>query len=1068
MTAWTCASCGGENPAATRFCGHCGAAAAKAAGDAAGAPVESAAVADALRSFVAGPVADRLIEAGGHVPEERRLVTALFADVSGFTALADRLDTEELLEVIDPVIASLSAVVSRYEGYVEKFAGDALLALFGAPIAHEDDSSRALLVALEMHRELARMATELPNAADLTLHVGVNSGHGIARILGSEARMDYGVLGDAVILAQRLEAAAPPQETYVSDTTFRLTQKHFEFAWVGELSLKGKSEPVPAWQLLGRRSRPQLARGEAGPTRLVGRAAELSAARRALEEVADGHGAVVSVVGEPGVGKSRLTDEVRNAADGLGLRWLEARCLSYGTALPYWPYAELLRNLAETRIDEPAAASRERLEAYLGGVAADDTLPFFARLLGLPLDDGDRVADLEPEAFRRGLHDAFGRWLSSTSNAQPVVLAIEDLHWIDAASLALTAELAALAMSNFVAVYVTGRPDAEERIGSVRIAAGTAMQGPIRLEPLDLVAVAELLADLLPGSVPDGLAEMLLDRTSGNPFFVEEIVRSLKEAEILVGGDGGWRLEQGLDAAEVPTTVEGAVAARIDLLPPGTAGVLQTASVIGRRFRLPLLVAVEPDVAARPDVLDELTGRGFLDRVAGDGAAELTFHHAIVQEVAYGRLLRRHRRDLHRRVADAAEALYGARDEVIDLLARHLYLADAGAKAVEYLVRAGRRARQLFANEEAIVHFERAGELAAREPDPVGRRADILVELAELHELVGDYDEALSLYAEVRTHWVDVRAWRGAAAVLRKQGEYDDALAVINDGFSNPSLRGADLTPLWLEQGWVLSVMGRFDQAIEILEAALLNAAGAKTVYVAQVLLQLARAETVEGLLESALERCFIAKAIFEELGHLTGVATTHRIVGDVYRSLGKLDEAGEWLRHGLAVAERTGSVEEIGGCLVNLALVEQRRGALAEAIACNRRAIAEFERFGHASGRAHGYANLAWTLSDAGEYDEALENCEKALELARSLGLAIVVADVYDTIASVELGRGDSVGAGEKAEEAASLYLELGAGPQAAGSLELAAKAWESAGEEERARTSRARAQALLVESAS
>src|SRR6476646_5612331 len=206
MAHWRCGSCGGETPDGTRFCGHCGAAFGGAE------PVRSGTVdvSDALRSFVAGPVADLLIESGGTLSEERRLVTELFADVSGFTALAERLDPEELSEVIDPVVAALSGIVGHYEGYVEKFAGDALLALFGAPVAHEDDSARALVVALEMHRELDLIARDLPHEPNLSLHVGVNSGHGIARILGSDARMDYGVLGDAVILAQRLESAAPP------------------------------------------------------------------------------------------------------------------------------------------------------------------------------------------------------------------------------------------------------------------------------------------------------------------------------------------------------------------------------------------------------------------------------------------------------------------------------------------------------------------------------------------------------------------------------------------------------------------------------------------------------------------------------------------------------------------------------------------------------------------------------------------------------------------------------------------------------------------------------------------
>jgi adenylate cyclase len=1061
---WACASCGGDNPEGTRFCGHCGAPA-----EASTAPERPAAddVTEALRSFVAGPVADRLVESGGQLPEERRLITALFADVSGFTSLADRLDPEDLLEVIDPVISALSSIVGRYEGYVEKFAGDALLALFGAPVAHEDDSSRALVVAMEMHRELARVVTELPHEAELTLHVGVNSGHGIARILGSDVRMDYGVLGDAVILAQRLESAAPPGETYVSESTVRLTQKRFEFEPVGELTLKGKSEPVPAWRLTGQRVRSRTAISESAATELVGRRAELAAAVAALEGTAGGTGRLVTVAGEPGVGKSRLTDEVRREAQRLGLEWLETRCLSYGTSLPYWPYAELLRQVAGIRADDAPETALTRLERRLEADAAPDALPFFAALLGLPAGATPDVTDLEPEAFRRRLHEAFADWLGRRAAGQTHVLAIEDVHWIDAASLALTAELAALSASAPLAVYLTGRLEALPSIEELR-GVGKPVHVDLRLEPLDAEALEQLLAGLLPGALPAGLAGILLDQTRGNPFFVEEIVLSLKETGALIRDDGAWRMERTWDEAAVPTTVEGALAARIDLLQKDAGVVLQTGAVVGRRFRVPLLVAVEPVAGEHPELLNELVQRLFLDRVAGDDETELAFHHVLVQEVAYSRLLRRRRRELHLRVAEAAEALYGARDDATELLARHLYLGDAGAKAVDYLVRAGERAKRLYANEEAIVHFGRAAEVAEKLPDLEERRIDILLELADLQDLVGDYGEAFRIYSDVRERWRNVHAWRGMATILRKQGEYERALAVVEEAFADPAVVGSDLTPLWLEQGWSLSVMGRFDQAIEVLEAALLNAGDANTVVVGELLLQLARAETVEGRLESALQRCFVAKAIFDELNNLRGVATTHRIIGDVYRLLDSLDAAEDWLLRGLEVASRIGSVEEIGGCLVNLALVAQRRGDLAEAIEFNRRAIAEFERFGHASGRAQSYANLAWTLSDAGDYDDALDYCRQALDLAGSLGLSLVVADVYDTMASVELGKGSPADAGRRAEEAADLYLELGAAPRAAGSLELAAKAWENAGEEERARSSRERARALLVETAS
>ncbi|HEV3472961.1 MAG TPA: adenylate/guanylate cyclase domain-containing protein, partial [Actinomycetota bacterium] len=260
---WVCSACGGDNPEGTRFCGHCGAAHAED-------PAREATVADALKSFVSAQVAEKIVGAGGEVREERRLVTALFADLSGFTPLADRLDPEQLLEVIDPIIESMTNIVGRYEGYVDKFAGDALLAFFGAPVAHEDDAHRALMVATEMHHELAELAKKLPpEAGELTLHIGVNSGRVVARVLGTDVRMDYTVLGDAVILAQRLESAAPAGETYVGEETYQLTRDRFEFESVGELTLKGKAETVPAWRLIGeiRRTR--------GLARMVGRDTEL-------------------------------------------------------------------------------------------------------------------------------------------------------------------------------------------------------------------------------------------------------------------------------------------------------------------------------------------------------------------------------------------------------------------------------------------------------------------------------------------------------------------------------------------------------------------------------------------------------------------------------------------------------------------------------------------------------------------------------------------------------------------------------------------------------------------------
>ncbi|HET6642916.1 MAG TPA: adenylate/guanylate cyclase domain-containing protein, partial [Gaiellaceae bacterium] len=846
MAIWTCQSCGGENPEGTRFCGHCGASAEGAQSAPALAEPEQD-VTETLRSFVAGPVAERLIEAGGDIPEERRLITALFADISGFTSLADRLDPEQLLEVIDPVVAGLSSIVGRYEGYVEKFAGDALLALFGAPVTHEDDATRALIVALEMHAELEQLCSELPYEAELTLHVGVNSGHGVARIIGSETRMDYSVLGDSVILAQRFESAAPSGETYVGELTKKLTDDMFEFESVGDLTLKGKAEPVPAWRLLGRRTTRVLRGGDGGAV-LVGRDRELAAISDVLDALNGGRGGIVTVVGEPGVGKSRLSGAVEARAERLGLRWLHTRCLSYGASLAYWPYAELVRSLAGIGSEDEPEQSQRRLADMLERAGSGTAVPFFARLLGLP-GVSEKVAGLNAEAFRRGLHGAFATTLLEVSKERPLVVAIEDAHWLDGSSAALTRELAQLCEREPLALYLIARPEASLALDEI---AGDSPRRAIALEPLDEEGVAALVGSLLAGDVEEGFPGLVRERTAGNPLFVEELLRSLQETGALARQNGSWHTQRGWDAEAVPPTIEELLASRIDLLSRNDASILQTASVIGRRVQVDLLEAVTnaPDLDG---ALKRLVAAGFLDPLDGEGSGRLLFHHALVQDVAYSRLLRRKRRDVHRQVAEVAEAMYGAGDEIIDLLARHLYLGEAGAKAIDYLVRAGERSKALYANDEAIVQLTRAAEVVRADDDVAARLPAILLDLADLHELVGDYEEALELYAEVRAVTHDVRAWRGLASVHRRRGEYEQALAVIDEAIAADELRGQDLAPLWLQAGWSLALSGRLDQAIDVFQAGL-EALGPRTdSVVGQLLAELARNEGLAGRPEDAL-----------------------------------------------------------------------------------------------------------------------------------------------------------------------------------------------------------------------
>jgi len=921
-----------------------------------------------------------------------------------------------------------------------------------------------------MRSEIGDAADALPPGAPaLALHIGVNSGHGIARVVGGTDRLDYGVLGDTVILAQRLEAAAPPGEIYVGPTTFDLTRRRFAYAPVGPLTVKGRERPLETRRLLGTVEQAPISVGgaagrpsdhgavEGGPTAdapsgLVGRDRELEGLESRLDDLAAGRGGVLAVVGEPGVGKSSLVAALRDAARDRAIGWLDTRCLSYGAALAYRPIAELVRNAAGIRLEDRPDVAAPALRSALGSVGAIGALPLFERLLGLSRTPAAEATDGEPtpEALQRALHDAVVGWLVALARPRPLVVRVEDVHWIDAASLGLLAEVASGAGPASLLLVLTGRPEAVDQVEAIAARTTPERIATVRLGPLDGDAVARLVRERLPGAEPsDELLELIADRTSGNPFFVEEVLRALVESDGLRLAGGRWHPASTEGATAIPASVEEVLAARLDRLSPRSASVVQTAAVIGRRIRPGLLRGVVPEPWLG-DAVDELVALGFLDRGADE---EVAFHHALVQDVAYGRMLRRRRRDLHRRVAAVAEALYGSGDDYIELLARHLYLGDAGAPALDALVRAATRAHGVHANDEAIIDLERAAEVAERagseEPSLAERLPMIRLDLADLCELTGRYERALELYRLVADRTGDARAWRGIAAVLRKQGAYAEALATTDVALAGLRAGGEDVRPLLEERAWTLIVAGRPNEAIDALgdtleavaEGAADEADGVGDALTARLLLQRARARTVLEDEAGALVDGERAEAILRALGDERGLATAVRIVGEALANAGRLDEAAARLRDGVALAERLGTVEELGGCLINLGLVELARGAIREAIECDRRAAELFERVGHASGRAVADGNLAEKLLAADDPPAALEAADRALALARAIGHEGTLADAGRTraLALERLGRTDE--AAEAANAAAAAFDRVGAPDAAAEAREVAAR---------------------------
>jgi ABC-type oligopeptide transport system substrate-binding subunit/class 3 adenylate cyclase len=651
------------------------------------------------------------------VREERKVVTALVADVVGSTALGELLDPEDVKLVVGEAVGRIVGEIESLGGHVKDLAGDGVLAFFGAPTTREDDAERAVRVALRVVAEMEDYARDVRRGWGVEgfgVRVGAATGSVVLGEVGAGARVEYAAFGDTVNVAARLQGAADPGVVLVDDATHRAVETVFDWDEARSLELKGKTGVVRAWPVRGLAAGRGRQRGLPGvETRLVGRARELGAGREAVESLRAGGGGILVVSGEPGIGKTRLLAELRTGAERDGVRWLEGRCISYGESLPYWPFRDLLRtewigagaDEAELRV---RIGLRRRLE-QLFPERADDLYPYLGTMLDLALepDAAARTAQLSPEALQWRTFEVVGELLARFADAGPLVVAIEDIHWSDATSTALLQQLLVLAEQSPVLLVLSLRPERDHPAWALREHA--AREYPHLLHELDLGplgdADGELLAALVDaGTLPATLERRLLDAAEGNPFFLEELVRSLIDAGALRRGpEGGWRFDHDAEI-EVPQTVETVILARLDRLSAESRDVVTAGAALGRRFALPLLEGVLERPAG--DTLHELQRLGLIEQGRRWPQPEYRFRHALIQETAYRTLLGPARARLHRRAAEWLEERYAGRDaEVLGLLAHHWLAAENEDKARAYLLRAGDKARQEYALDEAIGHY---------------------------------------------------------------------------------------------------------------------------------------------------------------------------------------------------------------------------------------------------------------------------------------------------------------------------------------------------------------------------
>ncbi|OLB49801.1 MAG: hypothetical protein AUH99_11110 [Candidatus Rokubacteria bacterium 13_2_20CM_2_70_11] len=706
-----------------------------------------------VRVYTPAHLAERILVSRRALEGERKQVTVLFADLKSSTELLAARDPEEAAKVLDAVLEVMMDAVHRYEGTVNQVLGDGIMALFGAPLAHEDHAIRACYAALAMQTVLPSRTERFRSAygVEVKVRVGINSGDVVVRVIGNDLHMDYTAVGQTTHLAARMEQLAEPGTILLSADTLRLAHGYIEIRPLGPLAVKGLTEPVAAFELVGAsasRTRWQT-RAARGLTRFVGRQTELTTLVQHLERVEGGHGHVVAIVGHPGIGKSRLVWEFTHSHYGRGGLVLETGCVPYGTATPWLPVVELLKSYFALG-DRDGATTQAKVAARLRALEPK-LLPLSNAFLGLlDVTSDDRTwAALDPAERRQQTLEAVRRLVFRESLSRRTVLVVEDLQWIDRESQALLDSLVESLPASRLLLVVTYRPEYEDAWGGLNYW----MQLPI--VPLEQPRADELLHTLLGddrGLIP--LRQLLIRQAEGNPFFLEESVRALAETGALLGERGAYRLAHPLSTVQVPATVHAVLAARVDRLSFEDKHLLQTAAVIGRDVSLPLLrmIAELPDDALSGGVA-RLKAAEFIYERQLFPELEYVFKHALTHEVAYRGLLRDRQRMLHARVLAAIESVYADRlTEHVDRLAHHAFLGEVWDKAAVYSRQAGAKAVARSAQSEAVKCFAQALEALGHLPESREQaeqavdlhllRANSLLPIAELAPIIHHLREA--------------------------------------------------------------------------------------------------------------------------------------------------------------------------------------------------------------------------------------------------------------------------------------------------------------------------------------
>jgi class 3 adenylate cyclase/tetratricopeptide (TPR) repeat protein len=968
-----CPKCEEITPASGKFCKKCG-------HDLRGAKAAPPIDYSQPHSYTPKFLADKILTTRSAIEGERKLVTVLFADVANYTSMSEKLDPEEVHQIMDGCFKILLDEIHRYEGTIDKFTGDGVMALFGAPVAHEDHAQRACYAALAIQRALEGYGEKIKKecGVEFKMRVGLNSGPVIVGSVGNDLRMDYTAIGDTTNLASRMQTMARPGTVLVSADTHKMARDFFKFEPLGKVRVKGKEKPVEAYQLIEAgevetRIEAAVARGL---TKFVGRRREMAALQEAFEKAQSGSGQVVCIVGEAGVGKSRLILELRGMIPKEEYTYLEGRCLHYGGSMAYLPLLDMLRSYFDIKggerefvIKKKIAEKISQLDEKLKGIL----LPLH-EILSLKVED-EEYLNLDLQKKRERTFEAIRDLLIRESENKPLILAVEDLHWVDRTSEDfLTYFMGWLANAHILLVLLY-RPE------YTHLWASKSCYSQIRVDQLSASTSAELVQYILEeGEVAPELRDLILNRAAGNPLFMEEFTHTLLENGSIQKKDHQYVLSRRVSDIQVPDTIQGIVAARMDRLEENLKRTMQVASVIGRDFAYRILQTITGMREELKSYLLNLQGLEFIYEKSLFPELEYVFRHALTQEVAYNSLLLKRRKEIHQRIGKAIEELYPDRlEEFYEALAFHFKQGESSDKAIDYLIKSGEKSYDRYAVEEAHQHFKEAFDILFSKPSRAKEEdcllIDLLLKWAYVFYFRGDFRGLADLFQahEGLAASLDDKArlgmffgWLGLALYCR--GKVKDSYGYLSKalklGEEIEDQQVIGYACAWLT--YTCADLGLLDEAILFGE----------------------RAQEICRSLES--DRYLY----FKSLGGL-GWAYAYR--GEVKKAF----EAGEAI---LEYGQRHTSIRSLGMGHVTMALAHQMDGDFPSAIECATRALeVSVDPFWALSARV----NLGVGYVFNGRFQEGENALQEVLAYSRDLGIEMMEAPVQACLALVAVAKG-------------------------------------------------------------